>query len=98
MEQLTLASDATNGPLIGIISSTGEAMAKEGSLGAGWDDEYGNVASISVGSDPVNGPLIGVQDIEDGPDGPLLVKSGSLSAGWNVEDTEVVPGGFAVSG
>jgi hypothetical protein len=73
-------------------------MVKEGSLSAGWHDEYGNVSAVALGSDPVNGLLIGVQDIEDGPDGRLLVKTGSLGASWNVENTNVAPGAFCVSG
>jgi hypothetical protein len=98
VEQLTVASDSVNGPLIGAIDTSGEALAKEGSLSAGWHDEYGNVAGMALGSDPVNGPLIAVQDIEDGPDGRLLVKTGALDAAWNVENTDVAPGAFDVSG
>jgi hypothetical protein len=39
-----------------------------------------------------------VQDIDDGPDGRLLVKTGGLGASWNVENTSVAPGAFSVSG
>ncbi len=98
VEQLAVASDSVNGPLIGVIDTSGEALAKEGGLSAGWHDEYGNMAGMALGSDPVNGPLIGVQDIEDGPDGRLLVKTGALDAAWNVENTGVAPGAFDVSG
>jgi hypothetical protein len=39
-----------------------------------------------------------VQDIEDGPDGRLLVKTGALDAARNVENTDVAPGAIDVSG
>jgi hypothetical protein len=39
-----------------------------------------------------------VQDIDDGPDGRLLVKTGAPDAAWNVKNTDVAPGAFDVSG
>jgi hypothetical protein len=85
---IAVASDATHGPLIAVLTRSGELMVKEGSL----------TAPCTPISDPVNGPLIGVQDIEDGSDGRLLVQTGGLDGSWNVENTDVAPGALSLSG
>lgn len=76
-----MASDATHGPLIAVLTWSGELMVKEGSLTAPWNDEYGSAEEVSVASDTASGPLIAVTN----GTGEVLAKEGSLTAGWNDE-------------
>jgi hypothetical protein len=48
VSELSVASDASYGPMIGIVTTSGEAMVKEGTLTAGWNDEHDNAIEISV--------------------------------------------------
>lgn len=64
---------------LAVQTTGGEFFAKEGSLYAGWLDEYGPaVGSSAVTSVKVSGDLIGVLTNS----GELFVKQGSLYAGW----------------
>jgi hypothetical protein len=90
---LAVAAVTAAPTLIGMINSSGEAMVKQGLTGS-WNNEHSGVEQVALAGDPTNGPLIGIVTTGD----QALVKEGSLSAGWNVENTEVVPGGFDVSG
>jgi len=82
-----VASDPTNGPLIAVLTSGGDAYAKEGSLTAPtWYDEYNGTRvgpyALAVASDPTNGPLIAVVDTS----GTAWAKEGSLTgATWTEE-------------
>jgi CHAP domain-containing protein len=67
--------------VIGVLTSTAEALAKEGGLSAQWVDEYGGVSQVAVASDPTNGPLIAVLTTN----GTVLAKEGGLSAQWVTE-------------
>jgi hypothetical protein len=85
--QVAVASDASNGPLIAVLTGSGQLLVKEGSVTAPWHAEYTGVLNLyggfAVASDPSNGPLIGL--ITDS--GQALVKEGSLSALWTTEET-----------
>jgi hypothetical protein len=48
VQEIAVASDPTNGPLIAALTDSGEAMVKEGSLTAGWNEEHNDVLSISL--------------------------------------------------
>jgi hypothetical protein len=78
VSQVAVATDTTNGPLIGIVTSGGEAYVKEGGLSAPWVHEYNGVKQIAIASDPVNGPLIAVLSTS----GEVFAKAGPLSAAW----------------
>jgi hypothetical protein len=39
VKQIALASDGTNGPLLGVLLNSGLFEAKEGGLGSAWDAE-----------------------------------------------------------
>src|ERR1700721_418337 len=53
VEQVAVASDPVNGPLIAVTNGTGEVLVKQGSLSAGWNDEWpDNAAYVVVASDP----------------------------------------------
>ncbi len=61
VEQVAVAGDPANGPLIGIVTDSGAALVKEGSLSAGWNTEVSsNVRAIAVATDATHGPLIAV--------------------------------------
>jgi surface antigen len=84
-------------PVIGVVTSSGDALAKEGSLSARWTDEYNGATEVAVASDSVNGPLIAVVTSS----GEVLVKEGSLSAPWTDEyngATEVAVASDPVNG
>jgi CHAP domain len=68
-------------PVIGVVTSNGKVLAKEGSLSASWTDEYNGASSVAVASDPTYGPLIAVLTSS----GKVLAKEGSLSASWTDE-------------
>ncbi|MGH3166257.1 MAG: hypothetical protein ACRDN0_10245 [Trebonia sp.] len=80
VSQVAMATDPANGPLIGTVTSDGEAYASEGLLNAPVD-EYSGVSQVAVASDATNGPLIAV--LTTG--GEVLVKEGGLSAQWTDE-------------
>ena len=61
MAQMAVASDATNGPLITMVTTTGVVYGKQGTLSAPWIKEYSGVARVAVASDGTNGPLIAVR-------------------------------------
>ncbi len=69
------------GPLIGVLTTKGEAMVKQGALTAPWDDEFAGVAQLVVATDPTHGPLIGVLTTK----GEAMVKQGALNAPWDDE-------------
>ena len=77
-----MASDPTNGPLIAVLTARGIVYAKEGSLTAGWVEEFTGAEdepyALAVASDPTNGPLIAVVDTS----GNAWAKEGSLTAAW----------------
>jgi len=77
-----VASDTANGPLIGVVTTGGEALVKEGGPATAWTDEDSGVSQLSLGSDPTSGPLIGVLI-----SGAAYAKQGSLSAAWTHEYT-----------
>ena len=93
-----MASDSVNGPLIGVIDASGEALAKEGSLSAGWQDEYGNVARHGPGQRPGQRPADRGAGHRGRPGRPAAGQTGALDAAWDVENTDVAPGAFDVSG
>jgi hypothetical protein len=76
-------------PLIGMVNGSGEVIAKEGSLTAGWNDEWpDNAAYVVAASDSAGGPQIGVVTegtVTNPYDNEAMVKEGSLGAGWNDE-------------
>jgi hypothetical protein len=80
-DQIVVATDAVNGPLIGVVTGNGVAYVKEGGLSAPWVEEATNVSQLALASDPANGPLIGVVTYG----GEAYVKEGSLYAGWTDE-------------
>jgi serine protease len=84
VSQVAVATDSTNGPLIGTLTSDGEAFATQSLLNTPVH-EYTGVKEVAVASDPVNGPLIGV--VTTG--GEVLVKEGGLSAAWTDEESGV---------
>jgi serine protease len=84
VSQVAVATDSSNGPLIGTLTSDGEAFATQSLLNTPVD-EYAGVKEVAVASDPVNGPLIAV--VTTG--GEALVKEGGLSAAWTAEDSGV---------
>jgi serine protease len=84
VSQVSMATDSANGPLIGTLTSNGEAFAAQGLLNSPVS-EYTGVKEVAVASDPVNGPLIAV--LTTG--GEVLVKEGGLSAAWTDEDSGV---------
>jgi hypothetical protein len=63
-------------PRIGIVTTAGAALVKEGGLSATWTTEYSNVRQVVV-----DGDRIGVLTT----DGVALVKEGGLSATWTTE-------------
>lgn len=77
MAQIAVASDPVNGPLIAVLTDSGQVPVKEGSLTAKWHKVRSHAAAVAVASDATNGPLIGVLTA----DGEALVKEGSLTAG-----------------
>jgi hypothetical protein len=84
VEQVAVAGDPANGPLIGVVTDSGAAL---GSLSAGWTTEVSsNVRAIAVASDATHGPLIAVLLWSGEP----MVKEGSLSAPWNDEYSSAV--------
>lgn len=89
-----MASDPDNGPLIGLVTSSGpnefEALVKEGSLTAGWNHEFADVNSVTLASDRVHGPLIGVLPFAGSNTSDAMVKEGSLTAAWNNEHSNVI--------
>jgi hypothetical protein len=86
--QGSVASDAKNGPLIGIATQSDQVLVKEGSLTAPWNHEHSGY-EVAVASDSTHGPLIAALTTK----GELLVKQGSLTAGWNREHGGVGTGG-----
>src|ERR1700733_11645750 len=71
VEQVAVAGDPTNGPLIGIVTTGDQALVKEGSLSAGWTTVDGSdVRNMAIASDATHGPLIAVVTWN----GELLVK------------------------
>jgi hypothetical protein len=77
IESVSIASDPTNGPLIGVVTSACEARVKVGLTGA-WTTVESGVKEIDVATDSKNGPLIGVLTNS----GKSLVKTGSIGAEW----------------
>jgi hypothetical protein len=74
-----VASDATNGPLIGYVTTGGAFYVKEGGLSAPWVEEQSSgVASIALASDGKNGPLLGFLTTS----GEYWVMEGSLTGTW----------------
>jgi surface antigen len=73
--------DLSASPVIGVVTSNGEVLAKEGSLSASWTDEYNGASSVAVATDSTHGPLIAVLTSS----GKVLAKEGSLSASWTDE-------------
>ncbi|BEL10832.1 hypothetical protein Q0Z83_090230 [Actinoplanes sichuanensis] len=67
-------------PRIGVLITNGTALVKEGSLSAGWVNEYSGVQQVVV-----DGDRVGVLTT----DGRALVKEGGLSAGWTTQYTGV---------
>ncbi len=84
VSQVAVATDSAHGPLIGTLTTDGEAFASQGLLNTPVS-EYTGVKEIAVASDPVNGPLIAV--LTTG--GEVLVKEGGLSAAWTDEESGV---------
>jgi hypothetical protein len=84
VSQVAVATDSAHGPLIGTLTTDGEAFASQGLLNTPVS-EYTGVKEIAVASDPVNGPLIAV--LTTG--GEALVKEGGLSAAWTDEESGV---------
>jgi hypothetical protein len=84
VSQIAVATDSTNGPLFGELTSDGEAFATPSLLNTPVH-EYTGAQEVAVASDPVNGPLIAV--LTTG--GELLVKEGGLSAAWTDEESGV---------
>jgi hypothetical protein len=82
VSQLAIASDSTVGPLIGMLTSKGEAYATQGLLNASVH-EYTGVKQIAVATDSTHGPLIAVLTTS----GEVFVKEGSLGAAWVHEYT-----------
>jgi hypothetical protein len=79
VKAISVASDPTNGPLLGVLDSSGTFYAKEGGLSSTWIAEDGpGVKAISVASDPTNGPQLGVIDSS----GTIYAKQGALGATW----------------
>ncbi|WP_327064476.1 GDSL-type esterase/lipase family protein [Kitasatospora sp. NBC_01302] len=85
VKQVVVASDPTNGPLIGVLTADGDAYVKESDRDPDWVLEYSGATQLALASDPTHGPLIGVL----GTDGNAYVKEGSLNAGWVTEDNGV---------
>ena len=56
---ISVATDGTNGPLVGYITTSGAFYAKEGALRAAWVEEHTGAGAIALASDGINGPLIG---------------------------------------
>jgi hypothetical protein len=81
--QFSVAADA-NGPLLGWLSTNGNAWVIQGSLAATPDLELNQAQEISVATDTVNGPLIAA-DVND----TVIAKEGSLTAGWDIEATGI---------
>ena len=67
-------------PRIGVVTTGGSALVKEGSLSAAWTTERTDVQQVVV-----SGSRIGVLTTA----GVALVKDGALNAGWNTEYTGV---------
>lgn len=84
ISQAAVATDATHGPLIGLLTSGGDALAGQGLLSAPVH-EYTGVKQIAVATDATNGPLIAV--LTTG--GEVLAKEGGLSAAWTDEQSGV---------
>jgi hypothetical protein len=72
-------------PLLGVLTTGGQALVKDGSLSAPWVTETSGVAQVAVANDAANGPLVAV--LTTG--GQVLVKEGSLSATWVTEASGV---------
>ncbi|BEL10833.1 hypothetical protein Q0Z83_090240 [Actinoplanes sichuanensis] len=65
---------------IGVVTTGGTALVKEGGLSAGWVNEYSGVQQVEVEGDRIGVLTTG---------GTALVKDGGLSAGWVTEYTGV---------
>jgi hypothetical protein len=79
IKAIAVASDPTNGPLLGHLDASGNFYAKEGGLGATWIKEAGpGIKAIAVASDPTNGPLLAFLDAS----GNFYAKEGGLGATW----------------
>jgi len=79
IKDVSVATDPTNGLVLGALTTAGHALVKKGLYGE-WVDEASGVTSLKVATDPANGPLIGVLS-----GGHALVKRG-LFGEW-VDET-----------
>ncbi|MFI8461837.1 hypothetical protein [Kitasatospora sp. NPDC085464] len=58
-KQISVASDGTNGAVVGEVDPSGNAWVQEGS-GSRIQLPYTGVSRIAVASDPTNGPLVAI--------------------------------------
>lgn len=48
VNQVAVATDTANGPLIATLTAQGEMLVKEGTLTAGWDTEHTDTDQVAV--------------------------------------------------
>jgi hypothetical protein len=65
-------------PLVGVLTSSGEAFVKERELAGAWTLESGNIRSMAVANSYIHGSLIGLESTA----GTMLVKQGNLYGEW----------------
>src|SRR5579862_5803758 len=64
--------------VVGVVTRTGAALAKQGKLSGSWTNEFPGVTQLAVASDTRHGPLIAVLT----KTGRVLAKEGSLTGPW----------------
>jgi len=75
---MSLATDPTNGPLVGLRTTTGKSLVKKNSLSAGWVEESASSNAFSVATSALSGPFLGLLSSEN----HALVKRGTLYGEW----------------
>jgi Trypsin len=83
IQSVSVASDPSNGIVIGAITTSGSAIVKQGLYGQ-WVELASAAKAIDVATDSAHGPLIGLLTSTD----QAFVKTGSLYGQWvNLEST-----------